>query len=96
MNRMLCTVLLITACSTYETIRDADGRVYSCKLRDGTTTELCYFDDAGDELRDALDAVDCGGTGRWYPWLTNALGKGCVYSCEPHSGCNAKQGCYCP
>lgn len=102
MIRMLCTVLLITGCATYETVRDADGEVYKCYAIDDSTKELCFFEDSEDELRDSLIAngwyaTRCELTGRWFPWITNLIGKGCRYSCTATTpGCNAKQGCYCP
>lgn len=97
MLRMLCTVLLIAGCATYETVRDADGEVYECQLRDGTIAELCFYEDSGDELADRVGAISCELTDRWYPWITNHLGRGCRYSCTATGpGCNAKQGCVCP
>lgn len=96
MIRMLATVLLLTGCATYETVRDADGEVYECELRDGTTSELCFYEDSADELTAMLDARSCQLTDRWWPVITNALGRGCRYVCPGLKGCNAKQGCFCP
>jgi hypothetical protein len=61
--------------------------VYQCVDDAGVTVELCYDGDPGD-IEEAL-AVTCAPTQRH-------LGP-CWYSCdEGHSGCNAKQSCFCP
>ena len=85
----------LTGCATYERVRDADGEVYQCD-RAGETVELCYYADSAAELADLTHSRSCGLTDRWWPVLTNAIGRGCRYSCTATGpGCNAKQGCAC-
>ncbi len=77
-----------------ETFTDGDtGVVYEC-VGPVDVVELCATIDA-ERLGRELGRT-CHETNRWWPQLTNALGNGCVYSCEPHQGCNARGGCYCP
>lgn len=54
-------------------------------------SELCWMDDDANELAAAIGAdVSCVPTPRG-----GALGWPCIYSCEPHRGCNAYDGCFC-
>ena len=95
MRLLALSLVLLSAC-LIETFTDGeDGTVYECAAPDGSVLEWCSLLDAS-ELG-AETGRTCQRTDRWWPVLTNALGNGCVWSCEPHQGCNAKQGCYgCP
>lgn len=91
--------LVLAGCTEFDIVVEAaseQGTVYECQLPD-KQVELCFYDDAADELAWHIGAASCGTTSRWWPELTNTLGLGCNYHC-PHygPGCNAKQGCYCP
>jgi hypothetical protein len=83
------------ACGTYERVRDADGEVYECNLH-GDTAEYCYFADSAAELADLTGSTACRLTDRWFPLITNAIGRGCRYVCPGQTGCNAHLGCWCP
>lgn len=85
------TVAEYTACPT--DLIDC-GHVFQCE---GTTAdtpsgfvEICVDDDDQPEQLDAIEALyhDCAPTPR-HEGL-------CVYGCNPHRGCNAYSGCYCP
>lgn len=100
MRWLLCIAL--TACTSFDVLVNAasdEGTVYEC--RGERTLELCYFDDADEELADrlALDrggAWNCGSPSRRWPWFTNKLHLGCTYACPaPGVGCNARNGCAC-
>ena len=93
----IALALLVGGCELAGRVADADGQVYQCALADGTTVEKCYYADSADELADRLEAKSCQLTDRWWPAITNALGRGCRYACPPPGpGCNATGGCYCP
>lgn len=95
--RAVLLVAALVGCDLYDRVADADGEVYECQQADGATVELCYFADSSAELADRLGASSCGLTDRWWPVLTNAIGRGCRYQCPPPGpGCNATGGCYCP
>lgn len=73
-----------------------EGTVYECSTDDGRIVELCYADDAADELGELLGG-SCGEPSRNWPWFVNKLSMGCTYACPaPRLGCNAHNGCYCP
>ena len=71
----------------------ADDSVYVCNV--GVELELCWN---GTESQLAIDLeaqygltdVPCMPSPRPATWF------GCFYGCEPHQGCNAKDGCFCP
>lgn len=67
--------------------------VYECTVAapGRSVVELC-FDQGADELELQL-AETYGGTARCEPTQRHA--GPCIYSCEPHAGCNAYQGCWC-
>ena len=82
-------------CGVSDFIEDGVGTVYTCT--DGTRTEEWCSRLSADEVS-AIRDLDCHETGvgdRWWPGVTNALGHGCDYSCDPHVGCNARSGCLC-
>jgi hypothetical protein len=88
-------VLLLAGCGVPDFVEDPNGTVYTC-TGGAHDEEWCSVLTA-DELSAARE-LDCHETGvgdRWWPGVTNGLGHGCDYSCEPHVGCNAKSGCYC-
>lgn len=87
-------LLLLSACIVELVTGDTAGVVYECAAPDGSVIEWCSILSA-DELSDDSGRF-CMPTDRLWPRFTNAVSNGCVYSCEPHKGCNAKQGCYCP
>ena len=90
---MRALLLLVLCGCIVETFTDGEaGTVYECTAPDGSVAEWCALLSA-DELGEATGRV-CERTDRWWPQLTNALGNGCVWSCEPHQGCNVKQGCW--
>lgn len=69
------------------------GHVFQCEQTADTPSgfvEICIDDDDQPEQLDAIDALygGCSPTPR-HEGL-------CIYGCEPHSGCNAYSGCYCP
>lgn len=86
-------LLTLLGCDYRDRVADADGTVYDCG-----GLELCYFADSADELSE-LTGRSCSETGigdRWWPGLTNLVGRGCRYACpSPGPGCNARQGCFC-
>lgn len=89
-------LLLLASCASYETLSNADGEVYECEAPGGDV-ELCYYADSAAELADLTGSTSCGLTDRWWPVLTNAISRGCRYSCTATTpGCNATSGCYCP
>lgn len=65
------------------------GDVYECRATAADVLELCTQLEHA-ELEDAT-GWDCWPTRRLWPALT-----GCIYGCEPHAGCNARTGCFCP
>ncbi len=93
------SVALLAGCTQLGVLIDAasdEGTVYECSTDDGRVVELCYFDDAEDELGEMLGG-SCGEPSRRWPWFVNMLSMGCTYSCPaPRQGCNAHNGCYCP
>lgn len=96
---MVAAALLSTACTQLDVFITAatnEGTVYECTIDDGTVVELCYHDDASDELGELIGG-SCGDPSRRWPWFVNKLSMGCTYECpSPRVGCNAKNGCYCP
>jgi hypothetical protein len=91
-------LLLVASCTQVDVAWRAatdEGTVYDCKTHSGTVIEICYRDDAGDELGALLDA-SCGEPSRTWPWFADLVGMGCAYECPSRKGCNAKWGCYCP
>lgn len=94
--RAAALVALLAGCHAIELIVDSSGEVYQCEL-EARTVEVCYEADSAAELARSLGARACQLTDRAWPVITNAIGRGCLYECPaPASGCNAKQGCYCP
>lgn len=76
------------------------GTVFMC---DGTapdgsawSAELCWVDDSSTELVSSLTDLGYGGTKCWPTPRGGSLGWPCIYSCTPHRGCNAYNGCWCP
>lgn len=98
--KLVFAALALGGCTQMDVFVSAatdEGTVYECSTRDGTRViEICYVDDAEEELGQLLDA-SCGEPARRWPRFTNWLGLGCSYSCPaPPLGCNAHDGCYCP
>lgn len=90
---LLVALVLLVGCDLVDRVVDAGGVVYDCG-----DLELCYFADSAAELGD-LTGRGCSEAtvgDRWWPGLTNLLGRGCRYVCPGQIGCNAKQGCFCP
>jgi hypothetical protein len=92
-------IAFLSACAQVDifvTAASDEGTVYECRIPDGRVLELCYFDDAIDELSVLTKGV-CDETSRTWPQITNFLSLGCAYSCPGRPrGCNAHNGCYCP
>lgn len=91
----VAALLLLAACSYVDAVADSDGQVYDC----GAGVEFCYYADSSAELSD-LTGRSCSQSSVWdgdrlWPSLTNLVHRGCIYSCEPHTGCNAHNGCAC-
>jgi hypothetical protein len=96
---IVLAVCLLPSCAQLDVFFAAttdEGTVYDCVASDGSTVEVCYLDDAAEELGHYLGRT-CGEPERRWPWFTNKLNVGCAYSCPPPGyGCNAANGCYCP
>jgi hypothetical protein len=94
-----CSLAVLAGCDQVDGAYDAvtgEGTVYECTTSTGRSVEVCYFDDAGDELADLVGGT-CSRSTRSWPWFANLLHIGCAYSCPaPASSCNAHNGCYCP
>lgn len=96
MKLLAALALALAACEPHDVLGtgwDLPGLdvVYQCDVGD-QQLELCWPDGA-DSLAYSLaetfgERAKCGPTPRH-------LGP-CIYGCEPHSGCNATSGCYCP
>jgi hypothetical protein len=84
-----------TQLDVFITAAEDEGTVYECRIASGDITELCYFDDAADELGEMIGAT-CGAPSRRWPRLANFFSLGCAYRCPARDGCNAHNGCYCP
>ncbi len=87
----IATILSLASCGVQDFVEDGVGTVYTCE-----TEEWCSILSA-EELSERR-GLECHVTtidDRWWPGVTNFLGHGCDYSCDPHVGCNAKLGCYC-
>lgn len=94
MVRVIALAALLSGCLVETFTSGEGGTVYECVGPRGDIVEWCSLLEA-DELGRETGRT-CGTTSRFWPRLTNGLGEGCVYSCVPHSGCNALAGCYCP
>lgn len=55
--------------------------------------ELCWRDGDAGELEQSIEEAT-GSTASCVP-TPRHFGP-CLYGCEPHTGCNAYQGCWCP
>ena len=96
---MAVALALLVGCEPLGVLVSAvkdEGTVYECTTHYGNTVELCYLDDATDQLGELLGGTCDEPTRRW-PRVTNMFGLGCTYACPaPRRGCNAHNGCYCP
>jgi hypothetical protein len=97
--KLAAVLVLLAGCTQLDVFWRAatdEGTVYECKTASGDLVEICYKDDAADELGASFGG-SCGEPSRRWPWFTNMVGMGCTYSCPPpRQGCNAEYGCYCP
>lgn len=93
-------LLALVSCAEVDIASQAaggPGTVYNC-TGDDQEHELCFYDDAAEELAWHLGLPECHAVEageRFWPWLTNLLSVGCTYVCPGQRGCNAHQGCYC-
>jgi len=93
--RVLVIVALVGSCGIEQTFESGidwvteHGSVYECQATATDVLELCT--DLDLEGLERATKWDCWPTTRLWPRVT-----GCIYSCEPHQGCNAHHGCFCP
>lgn len=81
-----------TGCDEFDTVTTfftSHGTVYECTGSDSSVWELCWNGSSVD--LSIMTTRSCNLTTRLWPRYV-----GCAYSCKPHQGCNAHQGCWCP
>lgn len=96
--RAIALLVALASCEPHDVLGTgwdlpALDNVYQCDVgADGEQLELCWD---GDAKSLALSLAAHLGERASCVTTPRHLGP-CIYGCEPHSGCNATSGCFCP